>query len=954
MESYFNDIFKPVAREPGTMETIINEAITPIISAETNNKLTSLPDEAEIKAALFSIHPGKAPGPDGFSACFFQSNWGLMGKDIVSEIREFFLSGQMPRTINETHLRLIPKILSPMKVADYRPIALCNVSYKIISKLLAKRLQPLLGDLITETQSAFVPKRAISDNVLITHEFLHYLKTSKAAKHCYMAVKTDMSKAYDRLEWDFIKLAILRFGVHPIFTEWIMQCISTVSYSFIINDASRGLVLPGRGIRQGDPLSPYIFILCSELLSSLCNLRQRNGKFKGIKIAAEAPCINHLLFADDTMFFCKANAQNAQTLKQILATYEAISGQLINTQKSAISFSKHTGQDIKSTIKQILNIENVGGFGKYLGLPEQLGRRKKESFSGIVTRIKHRAISWSSKFLTRAGKLIMLRSVLSAMPSHAMSCYKLPQGLCDQIQTLMTRFWWDPTQEKRSMAWISWKKMARPKKFGGLGLKDIPTFNDALLAKISWRIIKNPSCLLARVLLGKYCKGKSFLSIQPTNASSHGWKSVLVGRNLLTPHLGWIVGTGKEINVWNDPWLSSTEQLRPIGPVPEHLQDLKVSDLMLENSTEWDVQKIERYLPFHSTLILQIKPSLCESNDVLIWLKSVSGEYSTKSGYRLAVEALIHDDHDDPMTSRDWLANVWHLKTAEKIKIFIWNSLHDALPVGEQFMIRNIPLPNRCARCTETESVFHVLFSCRYAKSVWKLASLSVNFDPSNVTSTWEGVNHLRLSHSLPPTGLGPGSLPSWIYWNLWITRNQLIFQKRDFSAEETVLKAIREAREWTTAQSTEPSPHLPPSRINQDPPPNTNRPCMYTDAAWNHSTKRAGLAWIIDDTGSSTSLSATSSSVGSPLIAETLALRNAMISALRLGHNDLLILSDSQVLINLVKTKGTHIEIVILLADIQFLSTQFIAVDFKFIPRRFNSRADLVAKQALLLSNPV
>lgn len=194
MENYFIDIFKPIDREPGAMESIINEAIQPIISEETNQKLIKLPEKKEIKDALFSIHAGRAPGPDGFSACFFQSNWNIVRDDVVKEVQSFFQSGRMPRTINETHLRHIPKILSPKKVADYRPIALCIVSYKFISKILAKRLQPLLGVLITETQFGFVPKRAISDNVLITHEFLHFLKTSKAKKHCYMAVKTDMRK----------------------------------------------------------------------------------------------------------------------------------------------------------------------------------------------------------------------------------------------------------------------------------------------------------------------------------------------------------------------------------------------------------------------------------------------------------------------------------------------------------------------------------------------------------------------------------------------------------------------------------------------------------------------------------------------------------------------------------------------------------------------------------------
>ena len=119
---------------------------------------------------------------------------------------------------------------------------------------------------------------------------LHYIKTSKSKKHFYMAVKTDMSKAYDKLEWNFIRMAILRYGFHHIWTNWIMQCITTVSYSFIINDASKGQVQPGRGIIQGDPLSPYIFILCSELLSSLCTMDQRNGTLKGIKIVSGAPC----------------------------------------------------------------------------------------------------------------------------------------------------------------------------------------------------------------------------------------------------------------------------------------------------------------------------------------------------------------------------------------------------------------------------------------------------------------------------------------------------------------------------------------------------------------------------------------------------------------------------------------------------------------------------------------
>lgn len=203
-----------------------------------------------------------------------------------------------------------------------------------------------------------------------------------------MAIKTDMSKAYDRLEWEFIRLVLGKMNFHPILIQWVMQCIVTVSYSFIINGATRGFVQPGRGIRQGDPLSPYLFILCSEVLSGLCKSAQNKGLLKGISIATHCPSLNHLLFADDTMFFCRANKKNSDSLKALLSTYESISGQLINKHKSSIFFSKKTPTQTRDLVKTILQIDKEGGVGKYLGLPEHFGRKKKDLFSSVVDRIK--------------------------------------------------------------------------------------------------------------------------------------------------------------------------------------------------------------------------------------------------------------------------------------------------------------------------------------------------------------------------------------------------------------------------------------------------------------------------------------------------------------------------------------------------------------------------------------
>lgn len=190
---YFKEMFTSMGASSNKAETV-RRALQPMVLEEENNSLIALPTAQEIRDALFSIHADKAPGPDGFSAAFYQTHWQDIGPDIVAEVQSFYAQDRLLGKINDTHIRLIPKIKSPQRVADHSPIALCNVYYKIYSKILTRRLQPILSSIISENQSAFVPDRAISDNVLITHEVLHYLKTTKAEKRCSMAVKTDMSK----------------------------------------------------------------------------------------------------------------------------------------------------------------------------------------------------------------------------------------------------------------------------------------------------------------------------------------------------------------------------------------------------------------------------------------------------------------------------------------------------------------------------------------------------------------------------------------------------------------------------------------------------------------------------------------------------------------------------------------------------------------------------------------
>lgn len=537
-------------------------------------------------------------------------------------------------------------------------------------------------------------------------------------------MKTDMSKAYDRIEWSFVKEVLGMLGFDEIWISWVMSCIETVSYSFLINGAPQGSVTPSRGLRQGDPLSPYIFILCTEVLSALCAKGQEDGSLPGVRVARTCPAINHLLFADDTMFFCQSKPSCVSALMKILATYEAVSGQKINPQKSAITFSAKTPAATRARVKESMEISLEGGIGKYLGLPEQFGRRKRDIFGSILDRIRQKAHSWTAKFLSGAGKQVMLKSVLAAMPCYAISCFKLPVSLCRQIQSLLTRFWWDANPEKRKMCWVSWDTMALPKYAGGLGFSDIETFNDALLAKIGWRLLKNPYSLLAQVLLGKYSRNQSFLKCTLPATASHGWRSILAGREILLKGISWAVGDGEKIRLWTDPWLSFEAPLRPIGPPSHENQGLMVRDLLCPLTNKWNVESIRRIIPQYEDTILRIKTSSIQSPDTLIWLKTKSGEYSTKTGYGLGMtEGKSQIAADYPVI---WVKDIWNVKTSPKLKDFLWRAAKGAIPVSSNLERRGFPSFN-CKKCGAHEDDLHVFLTFPIAEEVWSILPTKTN-----------------------------------------------------------------------------------------------------------------------------------------------------------------------------------------------------------------------------------
>ncbi|GAU36460.1 hypothetical protein TSUD_166260 [Trifolium subterraneum] len=362
-KNYFEQLFSPGQQGHNTML----DYIMPSITEENNNQLTSPFQIKEFKEALFAMHSDKAPGPDGLNPAFYKRFWSLCGVEIFNACVTWLEEGTFPKEIMATNIVLIPKKDNPESMKDFRPISLCNVLYKIISKVLANRLKPLLPQCISQEQSAFVENRSIIDNVMIASEIVHHMKCKTRGKKGEVALKLDISKAYDRVDWEYVKRIMRRMGFHEKWVNWISMCMESVHYQVLVNGESVGPVKPMRGLRQGDPLSPYIFIMCAEGLSGLLKQSEARGEIHGIKVCRGAPILTHLLFADDSFLFCRADEHECTKIKEILKQYEEVSGQAINLQKSEIFFSKNTPEADKETIKGIFQVIVKGGLRWCIG-----------------------------------------------------------------------------------------------------------------------------------------------------------------------------------------------------------------------------------------------------------------------------------------------------------------------------------------------------------------------------------------------------------------------------------------------------------------------------------------------------------------------------------------------------------------------------------------------------------
>lgn len=318
----------------------------PILNAEQAQLLIRPVSGEEIRAAIFDIDGNKSPGPDGFGSAFYKAAWPTIGGEVIEVVQEFFRARKLLEQVNATVISLIPKVNTPTLASDFRPIACCNVLYKVISKVLCTRLRGILPHLIHKNQCAFVEGRSIVHNILIGEDLIRCYNRKSASARCL--IKLDLRKAYDTIEWAFVREVMLGLGFPLLFVEWIMECLTTVRFSINVNGTLHGYFGTSRGLRQGDPISPMLFVLVMDYLSHLLKVMGLDRSF-----AFHPGCkdlkLNHLMFADDVLLFCKGDLKSIKCLMVALTHFADVSGLEVNKNKTHL-MSAGVSEEVKGQI----------------------------------------------------------------------------------------------------------------------------------------------------------------------------------------------------------------------------------------------------------------------------------------------------------------------------------------------------------------------------------------------------------------------------------------------------------------------------------------------------------------------------------------------------------------------------------------------------------------------------
>jgi len=950
--SHFKGIFKSPA---GTnLAEIINVA-SHFPRFVNNEDLQALNDPVtmnELENTIKWFQKEKSPCPDGWTIEFYLAFFDIIGADILRVVEEIRTSGQLYHAINSTFIALIPKSDSPTSFADFRPISLCNVLYKIISKIIANRIRPILSQHIAPQQFAFLENRQIHEVIGTAQEAIHTIWTKHLKS---ILLKIDLSKAFDQVSWLYIKMILIHLGFPHQLITWIMACITTPTYSILINGAASHFFHSERGLRQGCPLSPLLFLLVMEALSRLIKSAKRDGTIRGLKISEEC-YLTHLLFVDDVLILLDGSIRDTTSFNNILRLFAHATGMEVNKDKSTITM---VGTSVNESFiaKQAFpyTTQALDRGLKYLGYWLKPTHQKIADWVWLVSKVEKKITCWYFRYLSRAGRLTLIKSVLEATPVFWMALAWIPRNILVKIQRLCNRYLWAGNEEKCIFAWIGWQKIALPKRWGGWGLKDLASFAKALAAKMGWALLTSHS-LWTDIAYHKYIWPLNTIEwARLPNWNRVGissiWKALLLP--LIRNNIVWRIRNGHSARLGIDPWSGcggrhrlpqelvtylNHRGIKAIAQIADHensdiFHQAWITAAQLNLPQRWHITWKE-----YCSALTESHIRIVEGPDELIWQQAESGRYTPKEGYK---QIII--DRKPEVLDR-WWHHIWKLSASPRSKLFTWCVLRNRLPTGENLMRRSIHGPSRCVLCkSESESTEHLFMRCPITQQTWQNIKPFVHY-----LGDWNGVDLINtwIDWGNINVGTKAVNLPIIVNWIIWKTRNRMIFEDREAHwplIEAGIITAFNEL----------PDP-LAPKLRRQTPPPVIHQGTLWAffDGAAN--TQSCGGGIIFHISASHFYHIKLGLGEGTNNFAELITLRHLLHFALSHHCNSINIYGDSQIVtnwINRISSCHSH-TLNVILDEVYMLQEAFNQINVSHIYREHNQDADRLSKEAALMEN--
>lgn len=661
----------------------------------------------EVKNVLFSFKPDKSPGPDGFNNFFFMKYWYVVGKDVVDAVIEFFENGSMLKQINNTIIALIPKIKNPTCLKDFRPISCCSTVYKIISKILANRLKKLLPDYIHEAQGAFIPGRSISDNIFLAQELLQGYHLEKGAPR--VTVKVDILKAYDTLRWDFLWDVFEIMGFPRKFVSWIKACITTPSFSVSINGGLHGFFHSSRGLRQGDPMSPYLFVLCMNVLSNIMMNKTKDKAFQ-YHWRCSRTKITHLSFADDLLLFAHGDRKSCKVIHEVLLLFSRLSRLEPSVDKSTVCISGVTRREADF-------LASIFGFSRgvlpfrYLGVPLITTALRRTECLPLLEYVKNKIEHWVNKLLSFAGRLQLINAVLASSLVFWCSHFVLPCSIYKDLERYIRNFLWSGSYNNHSKAKVAWEDVCKPKKEGGLGIRKLQEMNLALMAKWAWKFCDESRNSIWRRWVFRYLiRKQTFWNLKIPVRCSWFWRKLLQSRPKLEIFIRKKIVSGTSTLFWWDNWLEG-------GPLEKGLtrEDIESSGIGSEMSVAAAYSFMQGQCPL-SPLFGRLQgravPVFTNGNDKYIWLDQKEHFFSTKRAWESVRSKGI---------KVSWYYVIWRAPTIPRCSFTSWVIAKGKLPTSIGIRSKGYSTVSRCILCLNgEEDLDHLYFNCNVSGLIWR------------------------------------------------------------------------------------------------------------------------------------------------------------------------------------------------------------------------------------------